>query len=57
MGNLVDVLDRPNIGLQGAEMVFLDKKAYLVPYIYGNLVEEEYQEIVLDETSESEYKL
>jgi hypothetical protein len=57
MGNLVDVLDRPNIGLQGAEMVFLDKKAYLVPHIYGNLVEEEYQEIVLDETSESEYKL
>jgi hypothetical protein len=57
MGNLVDVMDRPNIGLQSAETVFLDKKAYLIPQIYGKLIEEEYQEIILDELAFSEFEM
>jgi hypothetical protein len=38
MGNLVDQLDRPDIPKLRADTVFLDKKAYMIPHIYGNLI-------------------
>jgi hypothetical protein len=47
--NLVDQLDRPDIPKLRADTVFLDKKAYMIPHIYGSLIEDEYQKMVLDE--------
>jgi hypothetical protein len=49
MGNLIPQLDRPDIPKLRADTVFLDKKAYMIPHIYGSLIEDEYQKIVLDE--------
>ena len=49
MGNIVNQSSRPAIGPQRAEIVFLDKKAYMIPHIYGNLIEDEYQEMNINE--------
>jgi hypothetical protein len=35
---VVDQLDRPDIPKLRADTVFLDKKAYMIPHIYGNLI-------------------
>ena len=55
MDNLVDTFERPAIGVQMAESVFADKKAYLVPQIYGNLFEEEFQEAILQELEDASF--
>jgi hypothetical protein len=35
--------------------VFADKKAYLVPQIYGNLLEEEFQEAILQKLGDESF--
>lgn len=48
MDNLVVRGDRPNLCEQGAKIVFIDKMAYMIPQIYGNLYEEEYRQFTVD---------
>lgn len=55
MGNLVDANERPAIGVQRAESVFADRTAYLIPQIYGNLLEEEFQEAILQELEDASF--
>ena len=57
MGNLVGPLDRPDIPVQRADTVFTDRKAYLIAQLYGNMYEEEYQELCINELRAEEFPM
>lgn len=53
----MDEFDRPNIDLQQAQTVFLDKKDYLIPHIYGNYIDEEYQQKIIEELEADRFEM
>ncbi|KIM96281.1 hypothetical protein OIDMADRAFT_58618 [Oidiodendron maius Zn] len=57
MGNLVDDYHRPNIDLQQAQTVFLDKMDHLIPHIYGNYIEEEYQQKIIQQLEADRFEM
>jgi hypothetical protein len=54
---LTSFKDLPEIDEQPAESLFLDKMAYLIPQIYGNLHEEKVQEAALRELEKVQFQL
>ena len=56
MGNIKSKFKRPNIPAQQREYVFPDKKAYLIPHVYGLVYEEEFHEILLQELYQERFE-
>lgn len=51
------MFDGSNFDIQRAKPVFPDKKAYLIPQIYGNLFEKEFQASVLYGLCDEEFNM
>jgi hypothetical protein len=54
IGNLVPLLDQPDIGHQRAEIVMTDRKEHLIPAIYGAYSQDNFEKITAVELAASE---
>jgi hypothetical protein len=57
MDNLIGPLGRPEIPCLGIGTVFFDEKEYLIPQVYGNLLEEEFQQTTLEKLKATTFDL